>query len=146
MALVPWRPFGDFDRFFDPPAGGEDWFLPVAHRSGITEPAMDLYETEKEVVAEVSLPDIDPDKMDVTVENGILRISGSTEEEKTDEGKGYYRKEIRKGSFERIARLPSPVDEAAVNATYEKGMLKIVMPKKKTDKAKPKKIKVTEKK
>ena len=142
MAMVPWRPFGDFDRFFE----DDDWFLPIMHGSGMAQPAMDLYETDKDVIAKMNLPDIDPDKVDVVVENGVLRVSGATEEQKEEEKKGYYRKEIRKGSFARATRLPSPVKEDAVAATYEKGVLKIVMPKTVAKKEKPKKIKVAEKK
>lgn len=141
MALIPWRAFSDLDRFFD-----EDWFLPLVHRADIAEPAMDLYETDKEVVAELNLPNIDPERVDVTVEEGVLRVAGTMEEKKEEKKKGYYRKEIRKGSFERAARLPALINEDAVEATYEKGLLKIVIPKISEAKAQAKKVKVVEKK
>ena len=142
MALVPWKSFGDFDKFFE----DEDWFMPIMHHPGMLQPAMDLYETDQAVVAEMNLPNIDPDKIDIVIEHGMLRVSGATEDKKEEKKKGYYRKEIHKGSFERMARLPSPVKENAVDATYEKGVLKIVMPKKAETKSTARKIKVVEKK
>lgn len=51
------------------------------------------------------------------------------DEKKEEKEKGYWRREIRTGSFERMVRLPVAVKEDAVEATYEKGVLKIVMPK-----------------
>jgi HSP20 family protein len=139
MALVP---FGDFDRFFE----DDDWFLPITRRPGMADPSMDLYETEKDVVAEMSLPDINPENVEITIEESMLRIAGTMEDKQEEKKKGYYRKEIRKGSFERITHLPAPVQEDAIQATYEKGILKIVMPKQKQTESTPKKIKVTEKK
>jgi len=141
MSLIPWRPFSDMDKFF----GDDDWFLPIVPRWETGKPAMDVYETDKEVIAEVSLPGVDPEKVEVSVEDDILKVSGGMEEKKEEKEKGYWRKEIRKGSFERMVKLPVAVKENAVDATYEKGVLKIVMPKAET-KATPKvKIKVKEK-
>lgn len=98
-------------------------------RLDLTKPAMDIYETDKEVVAEVNLPGFNPENIEVKVENGLLKISGKAAEEKEEKEKGYWRKEIRRGSFERIVRLPAAVKENAVEATYSQGVLKIVMPK-----------------
>jgi HSP20 family protein len=125
MALVPWDPFREVGSFF----GDEDWFLPVIPRNVILQPAMDVYETDKDVVAELNLPGVDPEKVKVTVKDQVLRVGGSTEEKKEEKGKGYWRQEIKRGSFERAARLPANVNEKKVEATYEKGVLKIVMPK-----------------
>jgi len=125
MSLIPWKPFSDFDKFF----GDDDWLLPVFPRVDMTKPAMDVKETEKEVVAEIEIPGFDPEKVDVSVADGVLRVKGSMDEKKEEKEKGYWRKEIRTGSFERMVRLPVAVKEDAVEATYEKGVLKIVMPK-----------------
>jgi len=141
MSLIPWKPFSDLDKFFDE----DDWLLPVFPRIDIGKPAMDIYETDKNVVAEVSIPNFDPEKIDVSVEDNVLRVSGKMDEEKEEKEKGYWRKEIRKGSFERMMRLPVAVKENEVDAVYEKGVLKITMPKVKIE-PKPKvQIKVKEK-
>lgn len=123
MAIIPWKPF-DIDKFFE----DEDWFLPMAGWVGL-KPAMDIYETDKDVIAEINLPGIDPEKIDISVKDGILKVSGSSEEKKEEKEKGYWRKEIRRGSFERSARLPAQIKEDRIDAIYDKGVLKIVMPK-----------------
>jgi len=125
MSLIPWKPFSDLDRFF----GDDDWLMPVFPRVELTKPAMDVKETDKEVIAEVEIPGFDPERVDVSVEDGVLRVKGSMDEKKEEKEKGYWRKEIRTGSFERMVRLPVAVKEDAIEATYEKGILKIVMPK-----------------
>ncbi len=141
MSLIPWRPFSDLDKFF----GDDDWLLPVFPRVDMTKPAMDVKETDKEVVAEVEIPGFDPEKVDVSVEDGVLRVKGSMDEKKEEKEKGYWRKEIRTGSFERMVRLPVAVKENAVEATYEKGVLKIVMPKAEAKPSAKVKIRVKEK-
>lgn len=141
MSLIPWKPFSSLEKFFE----DDDWFFPVFSRKDLTGPAMDVYETDKEVVAEVSLPDFDPEKINIEVENGTLRISGKVDEKKEEKKKGYWRKEIRKESFERTITLPVAVKEDKVEATYEKGMLKIVMPKVETKPIAKTKIKIKSK-
>lgn len=125
MSLIPWKPFSDLDKFFS----DDDWLLPVFPRMEFVKPAMDIKETDKEVIAEVEIPGFDPEKIDVSVEDGVLRVSGKLDEKREEKEKGYWRKEIRKSSFERMVRLPVAIKENAVKATYEKGVLKIVMPK-----------------
>jgi len=140
MPIIPWRPFFDLDRFFE----DEEWFLPVL--KGYHEPAMDLYETDKNLVAKVSLPGIDPEKINVSVKDQVLRVSGTSEEKTEEKKKGYFRQEIKKGSFERAIRLPVPIKENAVEANYEKGVLEIVMPKLEPTKTGEKKIAIKVKK
>ncbi|NUQ57054.1 MAG: Hsp20/alpha crystallin family protein [Candidatus Paceibacter sp.] len=137
MAIIPWKPF-DMDRFFD-----DEFFAPLV---GGGRPSMDVYETEKDVVAEVSLPGIDPSKVEISVRNDVLEISGHTEEKKEEKGKDYWRKEIRTGSFDRVVRLPVAVKEDKVEASYEKGVLKIVMPKAEEKAEKKVRIKIRESK
>ena len=140
MSLIPWKSFSDLDKFF----GDDDWLLPVFPRAEIVKPAMDVYETDKDVVAEVNIPDFDPKKVDVSVESGVLKVSGKMEEKKEEKEKGYWRKEIRKGSFERMVRLPVAVKESAVEASYENGVLKITMPKAEAKPSSKVKIRVKE--
>lgn len=137
MSLIPWRPLGHIDELFR----NEDWLVPAFSRAELTRPAMDVYETQTAVIAEVNIPDFDPEKIDISLENGMLTISGTQSEEKEEKNeKGYWRKEIRKGSFERMVTLPTKVREDAVDAVYEKGILKITMPK--TEERKSEKVSI----
>lgn len=124
MALIPYRSLFDMDRFFD----DEDAFFDMPER-GMFRPAMDIYEKGSNIIAEMNVPGIDADKIEVSVKDGILHVSGLSEEQKEEKDKGYWRKEIRKGSFERMVRLPVPVQENKIEASCENGMLKIIMPK-----------------
>ncbi|BCX16253.1 MAG: hypothetical protein KatS3mg098_482 [Candidatus Parcubacteria bacterium] len=140
MALIPWKSFSDLEKFFE-----DDWFLPVFSKHTLTKPAINLKETEKEFVAEVEVPGFDPKNIEVSVENGMLRVKGMIDEEKEEREKDYWRHEFRQSSFERVISLPKAVKENQIEATYEKGILKIVMPKAKEEKATKVKIKVKEK-
>jgi len=142
MPLIPWRPFFDLDKFFS----DDDWFLPAFPRPELLKPAMDVKETEKDVIAEVELPGFNPENIEVSVKDGVLRVSGKMDEKKEEKEKGYWRKEIRRGSFERMIHLPVKVKEDAIEATYEKGILKIVMPKAEAKPSSKVKIKVKENK
>jgi len=141
MSLIPWKPFSDLDKFFS----DDNWLLPLFSRMDVGKPAMDVYETDKNVVAELNIPDFDPKKIDISVEDGILRVSGKMDEKKEEKEKGYWRKEIRKGSFERMVHLPVAVKEDKVDAVYEKGVLKITMPKAKTKSKSKVQVKIKEK-
>lgn len=126
--LMRWQPIMDLDRFFD-----EDrWFV------GNFSPAMDVYQDGDNVVAKVSLPNIDPKDVEVSVENDVLTISGESREKQEIKHEDYYRKEIREGSFSRSVVLPMKVKSDETKASYEKGVLVITMPK--AEEVKPKKI------
>jgi len=141
MSLIPWKPFSNLENFFDE----EDWFVPVFSRLDKIRPEMDVYETDKDVIAEVNLPGIDPEKINISVEDGVLKISGTKEEKKEEKKKGYWKKEIRRGSFERMVSLPAPIKEDKIEASYEKGILKIIMPKAEPKKKSKIKVKIKEK-
>jgi HSP20 family protein len=123
-----WHPMMDLDRLFDDEAWSGSGFSP----------AMDVYQDGDNVVAKVSLPDIDPENVEVSVENDVLTISGETKKEKEVKHEDYYRKEIREGSFSRSIVLPMKVKSDDTKASYEKGTLTITMPK--ADEVKPRKI------
>ncbi|PIP17993.1 MAG: molecular chaperone [Parcubacteria group bacterium CG_4_10_14_0_8_um_filter_35_7] len=128
MALIRWRPFlkpfEEMDDFF------EDFRLPMrlGEMEGFT-PAIDVYQTKDKVVVETPLPKIDPEKVDISIENDILTIKGETEKRTEVEEKNYYRKEVRHGSFYRSLALPVKVIAEKATATYDKGILKIEVPK-----------------
>jgi HSP20 family protein len=141
MALIPFKPLFDLDKFFD----DEDWVFPVFSRMDLRKPAMDLKETDKEIVAELEVPGFKPESIDVSIEEGVLKIKGTVDESKEDKKEGYLRREIRRESFERMVRLPSAVKEDEVSATYHNGVLTIIMPKLESKSSSKIKIQVKEK-
>jgi HSP20 family protein len=122
MSLIKWEPFDDIDRVFN------EFPFPFAKGAG-RDLAIDLYEEGNDIIAKMSLPGVDGEKIDVSVEDGYLRMSGSREEERKEKKKNYYSKEITRGSFERMVRLPGSVDTGKVKAEYEDGMLTVTLPK-----------------
>lgn len=92
-------------------------------------PAMDVYETKDAVIVETPLAGIDPNNVKVTVEKGVLTVSGESKKEHEVDEKNYYRKEVRSGSFYRQIFLPAPVKEDTVKAEFEDGVLKVTCPK-----------------
>lgn len=128
--LINWSPMRDMDKFFD-----ED----IWSGADFT-PAMDVYQDKDNVIIETPLAGIDPEKVDISIENDVLTISGRTEEKKEVKREDYYRKEVREGSFARSIILPMAVKSDLAEAQSVKGMLKITIPK--ADEAKPKKITV----
>lgn len=140
MALIKWEPFGDLERFFD-----EDFLLPSLPKMS-WDLAIDIYRKDGNVIAEMNVPGVDPKKINITVENNYLKVSGSREEKKETKEKDYYQKEISRGSFERIARLPVAVEEKKAKAEYEDGVLKITIPEKEKKPTKKENVKVVVKK
>jgi len=131
MSLIKWEPFGQIDDFFSD-------FPRVNLSKMSSDLAVDVFEKDNKIIAEMNIPGMKPDDIDLSVEDNHLRISGSHQEEKEDSKKHYYSKEIRRGSFERIVALPAPVDKDGVEAEYENGRLTITMPK--SEKSKDQKI------
>src|ERR1700720_51847 len=104
-------------------------------------PAVDIYETENELVVKADLPDVNPQDLDIRVENNILSIRGERKfENKVSEDK-YLRVERAYGSFSRSFSLASTVNSEAIKADYQNGVLTLTVPKR--EEAKPKQIKVT---
>lgn len=139
MSLISWEPLLGFDNIFD-----EDFSRFPLLKNG-WDLATDVYEEGGNVIAEMSLPGVDPDHLNVSVREGSLYVSGSREEAKEEKKKDYYRKEIKRGRFERIARLPAEVHADKAVATYHNGVLKILLPKKNGTPSSQVTIKVTKK-
>lgn len=127
--LMQWDPFRDLLRGWD-----EDTF------AGDFIPAANIYQDSDSVIAELDLPGIDPDKVDITVENDVLTVSGSREEKEETKKEDFYRREVRVGSFTRSMILPMTVKGDQAKADYKDGVLKVTLPK--AEEMKPKKIKV----
>src|SRR5579864_4485203 len=103
-------------------------------------PAVDIVETENELVLKADLPDVKLEDIDVRVENQTLSIKGERKFEKDFADKGYHRIERSYGSFMRSFAVPNSVDTEKVSADYKNGVLTIALPKKEA--AKPKQVKV----
>ena len=103
-------------------------------------PPVDIYEDEHNITLKLEVPGIDEKDIDVRVENNTLTVHGERKIEKEEKEENYRRVERQYGSFTRTFTLPTTVDSEKVSATYDKGVLKIALPKK--AEAKPKQIKV----
>lgn len=127
-SIVSWSPWRDMDKI-----------LEEGMWSGVDfTPAVDVYQDKDNVIVETSISGIEPEKVDISIENDVLTISGKKEEKQEVKREDYYRKEIREGSFSRSVILPMGVQGDKAEANYEKGILKITLPK--AEEAKPKKI------
>lgn len=122
MAIIRWRPF-DVGQFLT-----EDFPTLRLPKFG-SDLAVDVYEKGKNVIVEMDLPGIDPESLDVVIEETYVKIAGSREEEKEEQDKNYYYKEIQRGSFERTVRLPSVVQKEKAKANFTDGTLRVSIPK-----------------
>jgi HSP20 family protein len=104
-------------------------------------PAVDVYEDEHKVTLKIEVPGIEEKDIDIRLENNTLTVHGERTIDKEEKEENYRRVERQYGSFTRNFTLPTTVDSENVSATYDKGVLKIALPKK--AEAKPKQIRVT---
>ncbi len=133
----------------------DDWFNNFKPLSILTDNltaisdigAVNLYEQDGKLIAEMDLPGFDPNKVEVNVENNTLKISAKAcedkQENKEDAGRKYHVREIMRRSFDRELPLPCSVKEKEASAEYEGGLLKVTIPK---QEAKNEKIKIQIKK
>jgi len=141
MPLKKWEPFNDAYKFW------KDFRFPSLDSSEVGDGlAVDIYEKDRNIIVEAGIPGIESTDVNIEVENSYLRIFGSKEEEKETKKNHYYSKEIKQGSFERIVHLPCPVQENKIKAEYEKGVLKIFLPKATRTRTKKIKIQIKDKK
>jgi HSP20 family protein len=122
MPIIKWEPFGELDRLF-----GEHAYVSMFPKLG-WDLAIDLYEEGGTVIAKINLPGVKPEELDITVDEDLLNVSGSREEEQETDKKDYYSKEIRRGSFSRSVSLPKSINVSKVEAEYADGILKVTMP------------------
>ena len=116
-------------RMFNEPRGSRPW-----------SPAVDIVETENDLVLKADLPEVKLEDIEVRVENGTLTLKGERKFEKEEKTKGVHRIERSYGTFVRSFSLPDSFDTNNVNAEYKNGVLTITMPKKEA--AKPRQVKV----
>jgi len=109
------------------------------HAMGIP---VDLYEDDNEVVIKAEMPGIKKEDIQIDLQDNTLTVRGQTKQEQDVNEGGYYRRELRQGSFYRAVALPSEVKQDEVKATCEDGVCTIRLPKAKEEKV-GKKIEVT---
>ena len=142
--LTRWEPFREFstlqDRmnrlFRETQGNSQEESLTTSSFA----PAVDVYEDEHNVTLKIEVPGINEKDIDVRIENNTLTVHGERKIEKEEKEENYRRVERQYGSFTRTFNLPPTVDAEKVQADYDKGVLKITLPKK--AEAKPKQIKV----
>ena len=139
-------PFGEFmtvrrarNRLFD-----EDVFRPLRWAPGAVDGPplqMDVTTNVDALTIEASLPGVKPEDVEITIENGILTISGRTADQRRTEEGGYLVQEIRHGSFSRSVTLPDGLEPDKATATFEHGVLSLRIPK--AEEVKPRQIRIT---
>ena len=146
MALVRWEPVRElntiqgeinrlFNSFFDTPVNagegaGRRWL-----------PAMDLVEADDHYVLRADLPGLGEDDVKIEVEDNILTVSGERKAEHEQRGEGYHRLERSYGAFSRALTLPDGVDPEAVQASFDRGVLEVRIPK--PEERKPRRVAIS---
>lgn len=139
MAILPeiWRHRGGFpslhsevDDLFN-----RLWFFeggdqsPTLVKETEFAPAVNIEETENEIVVTIDLPGIDPKDVDISLENNVLTIKGERKEEQEEKKKNFHRVERFYGTFLRSLTLPDMVDSEKITAFSKDGVVAITLPK-----------------
>jgi HSP20 family protein len=128
----------DFDRVFDSFLRPVRW---IEEAAGDLAFPLDVAEKDDAFYLTAELPGVKKDDISVTLENGVLTISGEMKSEQTEkEGERIVRQERRYGKYVRSLRLGTQIDEKAIKAHYKDGVLELTLPK--VEEVKPKKISV----
>ncbi len=145
MAIIRWDPYRDLvtmrermNKLFEDlvTQKGEDKDI----ASSAWSPAVDIYETDSELVLTAEIPGIEEKDIEINIEDSTLTIRGERRFEKETKEENYHRIERSYGSFFRSFTLPSYVDHEKIEAEHENGILKIRMPKK--AELKPRKVRI----
>ena len=144
MNLVPWKPFGEvrtlrkemddlWNRFM-----GESPFVRFMSEGWM--PSCDVSETKDKINIKMELPGLEAGDVELSLSGDLLTVRGEKKKEQEEKDEHHYQLECYSGSFQRTFRLPVEVDESKVDAKFDKGVLRITLPK--TAKAKKKEIKI----
>jgi len=138
--LIRWEPAREMmslrdamDRLFD-----DAFTRPLSLRDNWSVPAVDMYQTDDEVVVKAALPGIKADEVQINVTGELLTLKGEVRHEDEKEEKAWHIREQRYGSFERAIALPTDVVADKAKADFEDGILTITLPK--AEEVKPKTI------
>ncbi|HEY1409041.1 MAG TPA: Hsp20/alpha crystallin family protein [Promineifilum sp.] len=147
--LVRWNPmreavdlFNEFDRVFDSPLYHSRWGMPLRTNEivGSWKLALDVTEKGEAFTVKASLPGINPEDLNVTLEDNVLTVQGKMKEDETAEEETFHIRERRYGSFSRSLRFPVPVNANGIVASFENGVLTLTVPK--AEEVKPKRIEI----
>jgi len=97
---------------------------------------MDVYETDQALVAQVAVPGIDPDDIEITLTGDMLTIRGQIAEEKEEKDRQYLWREMARGEFSRCVSLPAGLQADKAEAEFKNGLLTLTIPKREEAKAK----------
>src|SRR6516162_8107456 len=123
----------EMDRVFDSFLGRSLFGRPAlfgrAEVAATVAPDIDIRENDKEIILEAELPGIDEKDVELLIRDGVLSLKGEKKSERDEKKNSYHLVERSYGSFERSFRLPDSADEAQIKADFNKGVLRIVVPK-----------------
>jgi len=147
MAVVRWDPFRDLNmlqdrmnRLFED--ASRNWKGDEPAATTTWSPAVDIFETESEIVVKAEVPGMERKDITLNLENNVLTLRGERRFLKEAKEENYHRIERSYGGFSRAFSIPATVDEEKIRADYQDGVLKIVLPKK--EQLRPKQIKIAE--
>ncbi|MFO0512419.1 MAG: Hsp20/alpha crystallin family protein [Gammaproteobacteria bacterium] len=143
MNLTSWEPFRDLEEFVNRMAPALTRWRGEIDGNGQAvqwSPTADISETDREYIVRAELPGVARKDVKVTVEDGVLTLSGERQYEKEDKSERFHRVERFQGSFARSFSLPDCADASAISAESKDGTLTVHIPK--TESAKPKAIDV----
>ena len=140
--LIRWEPAREMmtlreamDHLFD-----DAFTRPLTLRDGWSAPAIDMYQTDDEIVVKASLPGVKADEVQINITGEILTIKGETKQVEEKKDKAWHMREQRWGTFERAIALPTEVTADKAKAEFENGILTITLPK--AEEVKPKIINI----
>lgn len=142
--LIRWEPAREMmtlreamDRLFD-----DAFTSPLSMRSGwsMGTPAVDMYQTDNEVVVKASIPGIKAEEVQINITGDMLTLKGEVKHEEERKDRAWHIREQRFGSFERSVALPTTVKTDKAEAVFENGILTITLPK--ADEVKPRTINI----
>ena len=144
--LTRWEPAREImtlreamERLFD-----DAFTRPFSMRDGWSAPAIDMYQTDDEIVVKASLPGIKSDEVQINITGDVLTLKGEVKHEEESQEKAWHIREQRWGSFQRSVALPTNVVADKARAEFENGILTITLPK--AEEVKPKTITINTKK
>ena len=146
LNLTRWEPFREFEKLPEQMVRlfGFPTMRPYTTEEALTVadfmPPVDIYETEKEYLIKLDLPEVGKEEVKVFVEDGVLTIQGERRGENDVQDASHYRRERWFGKFVRTFSLPMPVESSQIKATYRDGVLTVTLPK--SEEIKAKEIKV----